>query len=398
MSQKSSRVKVPKIGGYEILRKVGKGGSGVVFQCRDAMTGRIVAVKVVGGEVAHHPVARMRFAQECKVARKLDHPNIVRVLDFGLDGAKPFLVMEYVDGESLGARIDREGRIPEDEAIDIIAQVGQALHWAHQRKIIHRDVKPDNVLVSADGRAKLTDLGLVKDLDADYKLTQAETFLGTPNFMAPEQFEDARSADAVSDVYSLAATLYMAVTGEVPFQGKSSRALATICKKKLSDDIAPPRRFAPSLSERVEAAMLRALRADRKARPATVLEFLEALRGPDCAANGSTDGPEKGSGRERRVKRRYSTKRPTTCRALQRALDESWEGQVSDISETGLRLVLGRRFEPDTLLMVVLESETIRRQSLVVRVRWVKPKGAKSWQMGCQLDQSLCDFEVNELR
>src|SRR5947209_17495960 len=142
MSQKSSRVKVPKIGGYEILRKVGKGGSGVVFQCRDAMTGRVVAVKVVGGDVANHPVARMRFAHECKVARKLDHPNIVRVLDFGLAGVTPYLVMEYVDGESLGALIDREGRLPEGEAVRIISQVGQALHWAHQRKLIHRDVKP----------------------------------------------------------------------------------------------------------------------------------------------------------------------------------------------------------------------------------------------------------------
>jgi serine/threonine protein kinase len=272
MKQIATQVDVAKIGGYQVLAKLCAGGMGTVYKAADPSTGELLAIKVLPADATEDPVLRMRFAQECQVARNLKHANIVRILEFGLDGSRPFLVMEYVDGESLGQRLDREGRLPEDEAIRLISQIGQALHWAHGRKLIHRDVKPDNILLTADGQAKLTDLGLVKNLDGDFNLTMTQSCLGTPNFMAPEQFQDARS-----DVYSLAATLYMTVTGELPFRGPNERALLTILKKKLANEIAPPRQLVPELSERMDGAILRALRADVNERPASVLDFLQAL-------------------------------------------------------------------------------------------------------------------------
>src|SRR5205807_10319012 len=156
------------------------------------------------------------------------HPHSVRVLDYGLDSDKPFLVMEFVGGGSLGDRLERQGRLPEAEAVQIISQAGQALQWAHERRLVHRDVKPDNILLDADSKVKLSDLGLVKNLDDNANLTCALDYLGTPNFMSPEQFKDARKADAQSDLYSLAATLYMTVTGEIPFRARNGRDLAGI--------------------------------------------------------------------------------------------------------------------------------------------------------------------------
>jgi serine/threonine protein kinase len=208
------------IGDYEVLKVLAKGSTATIYLARHPSGGETVAIKLLAGRIVNDSTLRLRFAKECQVARQLDHPHVVRVLDFGLDGYKPFLVMEFVGGGSLGQRLEREGRLAEAEAVELITQAGTALQWAHERRLVHRDVKPDNILLSAEGKAKLSDLGLVKHLDDKAQLTKALDYLGTPNFMSPEQFKDARHADALSDLYSLAATLYMTVTGEVPFRGQ----------------------------------------------------------------------------------------------------------------------------------------------------------------------------------
>jgi serine/threonine protein kinase len=397
MPAQSLRARVTKVAGYEIVEKIVTGSTGTVYKGRDPLSGKFVAVKVLSGAFANHPIARMRFVQECKVARKLDHPHVARVLDHGLDGAKPYLVMEYVEGGSLGDRINREGKIPEVEAVRLIRQAGQALHWAHQRKLIHRDVKPDNILLTADGQAKLIDLGLVKDLDGEFHLTQDASCLGTPNFIAPEQFTDARDVDPLCDLYSLAATLYMAVTGELPFRGTSQNDLITVYDKKCNNDLVQPQKLVPELSTRVDAAILRGVRADPSERPSSILDFLDLLAEP-AAAESPPPAPPAPPVKNCRRKQRYSSRRAASCRMFQRALDQTWDGKVMDISEGGLRIEMPRRFEPGSLLTVVLEGEKTKRQSLIVRVRWVKPLDDKVWQLGCELDQALCDFEVNELR
>jgi len=264
------------VGKYELFERIAEGGMGTVYKARDTASGQTVAIKIVPPNVAKNAVLMKRFEQEYAVAKSLDHPNVVRALDFSNEGSSPFLVMEFVDGESLGQRIERDGKIPEAEAIQLIGQVAQALHKAHKQGLIHRDVKPDNVLVTADGTAKLADLGLVKELETDLNLTRTGRGLGTPHFMAPEQFRDAKNADARCDIYSLAATLYNMVTGELPF--KSAGPLDA-WMKKINNDLVPARQLAPGLSERVDWALRRAMSVDKEQRPPTCREFVEDLTG-----------------------------------------------------------------------------------------------------------------------
>ena len=264
------------IGNYDLLDKIAEGGMGAIFRGKDRRTGQVVAIKVMPPHMAANPILLKRFEQEFRAASRLDHPNIVRALDYGDSGSSPFLVMEYVEGESLGQKLEREGRMPETEAIKIIAQVAQGLHRAHKQNLIHRDVKPDNILIRIDGVAKLADLGLVKEADTDLNLTRTGRGLGTPHFMAPEQFRNAKGADIRCDIYSLGATLYMMVTGELPF--KSSGPLDA-WMKKIQNDLVPPKNLAPDISDRVNWAILRAMSADAEQRPKSCREFIEDLTG-----------------------------------------------------------------------------------------------------------------------
>jgi serine/threonine protein kinase len=276
MALDASKPALQTVGNYELLEKIAEGGMGTVYKARDKSSGDFVAIKIVPAQVAKNPVLMKRFEQEYNVAHSLDHPNIVRALYFGYSGPSPYIVMEYVEGESLGQRIERDGKIPEIEAIKIIAQIAQALHKAHKLGVVHRDVKPDNVLVTADGTAKLADLGLVKELETDLNLTRTGRGLGTPHFMAPEQFRNAKNADARCDIYSLGATLYMMVTGELPF--KSTGPLDA-WMKKINNELLPARKLVPTISERVDWALRRAMSVDKDQRPTSCREFIEDLTG-----------------------------------------------------------------------------------------------------------------------
>src|SRR5262249_16978242 len=189
-----------ELGDYEILSKIADGGMGSVYKARRKRDSLIVAIKIIPAAAAKNQVLLQRFKREFEVARQLDHPNIVKAIEYCGNVATPFLVMEYVEGESLGQKIERDGRMSEEEAIRIMAQGCQGLHRAHKQNMIHRDVKPDNILLMPDGVAKLTDLGLVKDLEGELNLTRTGRGLGTPHFMAPEQFRNAKKADIRCDV------------------------------------------------------------------------------------------------------------------------------------------------------------------------------------------------------
>jgi eukaryotic-like serine/threonine-protein kinase len=271
-----ARAAMQSVGNYDLLEKIAEGGMGAIWKGRHRASGQTVAVKLMPSHMASNPVLLKRFEQEFRAASRLDHPNIVRALDYGESGASPYLVMEFVEGESLGRRIEREGAIPEMEAIRIIAQVAQGLHRAHKQNLIHRDVKPDNILVTPDGVAKLADLGLVKETDTDLNLTRTGRGLGTPHFMAPEQFRNAKNADARCDIYSLGATLYQMVTGELPFR---SNGPLEAWMKKVQNDLTPPRKLTPSLSDRVDWAIRRAMAAQADHRPSSCREFVEDLTG-----------------------------------------------------------------------------------------------------------------------
>ncbi|HQR07099.1 MAG TPA: serine/threonine-protein kinase [Gemmatales bacterium] len=274
------------VGDYDLLSKIADGGMGSVYKARNNLTNDIVAIKIVPANMANNTVLLRRFEQEFKAASTLDHPNIVRALDFGYDNASPYLVMEYVDGETLGQKIDHQGRLPEKEAVRIIAQIAQGLHKAHSHGMVHRDVKPDNILIRPDGVSKIADLGLVKENETDLNLTRTGRGLGTPQFMAPEQFRNAKNADSRCDIYSLAATLYMAVTGELPFRSCSP---LDAWMKKVQNDYPPPRELNPHLSERLDWAIRRAMSADPMQRPATCREFVEDISGRSTRRVGSNN-------------------------------------------------------------------------------------------------------------
>jgi eukaryotic-like serine/threonine-protein kinase len=276
MALEHSAASLGTLGNYDLLEKVGEGSMGTVYKASHWVTKEIVAVKVMPSHVARKPLLLKRFEQEFRIANRLSHPNVVRVLEYSGQGQEPYLVMEFVDGVSLGERLEREGRMAEEDAVRLIVQVGEGLHHAHGVGLLHRDVKPDNVLVTGDGTAKLTDLGLGKELDAVAELTRTGSGLGTPNFMAPEQFRNAKNADARCDVYSLAATLYQMVTGELPFgQGDPVR----IMMRKLNGELTPIRELAPHVSERTEQAILRAMDAEPERRTATCRDFIDDLLG-----------------------------------------------------------------------------------------------------------------------
>jgi serine/threonine protein kinase len=276
MAMDATKLPLQTIGNYELLSKIAEGGMGTVYRGRNRQTGQIVAIKIVPSQMGSNQVLMKRFEQEFLAASRLDHPNIVRALDYCGTGPTPFLVMEFVDGESLGQKIERDGRMNEVEAIRLIAQVCQGLHRAHKMGMIHRDIKPDNILVTPDGQAKLTDLGLVKEVESELNLTRTGRGLGTPHFMAPEQFRNAKNADIKCDIYSLGATLYMMVTGELPFK---SLGPLDAWMKKVNNDIAPPKKLVPTISDRVDWAIRRAMSADPALRPASCREFVEDLTG-----------------------------------------------------------------------------------------------------------------------
>lgn len=388
---------------YDVLEKIAEGGAGTVYKCRERATGDVVAIKVVtpgsdAGPNDKGTILLKRFEQEILAANKLHHPNLVRGLGYGQDGDALYLVMEYVDGESLWQRVQRLGRLPEAEAVDIIVQVGQALHRAHQKNIIHRDVKPENILVTADVRAKLTDLGLAKNTESSMDLTRPATGLGTPYYMAPEQFSDAKNAGVRCDVYSLAATLYMAVTGEIPFE---ARGLMGILKKKLANDITPPRQLVPSLSQHVDWAIRRSLRASPEQRHPSCLDFVQELLGAGPGDPSAPKAPKpvasQPPGSERRAAIRFASTVKGSCQLIN-SEEECWPAKVLDISATGFGMILGRRFEPGTLLSVELQGTGAwQTRTLIARVVRVKTQPGRKWLIGCLFKSPLSEDELEAL-
>jgi len=271
-----SKSTVIRVSSYDLVEPIAEGGMGTVYKGKHRDTGQIVAIKIVPEGMANNQTLLKRFEKEFRAASNLDHPNVVRALEYGVLGGRPYLVMEFVDGESLGQRIERDGRIPETEAVQIIALAAQGLHHAHKNGMIHRDIKPDNIMVTKDGQVKLADLGLVKEADNDINLTRTGRGLGTPHFMAPEQFRNAKNADVKCDIYSMGATLYQMVTGELPFR---SLGPLDAWMKKINNELLPPRHVVPALSERIDWAILRAMSADPEKRPDSCREFVEDLTG-----------------------------------------------------------------------------------------------------------------------
>ncbi len=281
----SSEPKHHRIGGYEILAKIGEGGMGVVFRARQLSLGRVVALKVLPARLTQDSRFVERFFREAKAIAKLSHPNIVRIYDVHRSqGGIYYYAMEYVDGESLGKFLKREGPLAVAHACQVAVQIARALEHAHAQGFVHRDVKPDNVLLDRAGNAKLADLGLARSIaDPEAAQTQVASggsltsgaVVGTPYYMSPEQAEG-KSVDARSDLYALGATFYHLLAGTPPFVAESAIAVITKHLTEPRPDIRKVRPDVPDGLAQVISRMIQIDPAERYADAKSLLEDLEA--------------------------------------------------------------------------------------------------------------------------
>lgn len=211
-------------GKCRLQQLLGRGGMGSVFLAEHLFLKRLVAIKILSPELCEDAEVVERFEREAVTAARLDHPNIVRIHDVDEEGGMPFLVMEYVDGENLETMLKREKTLPVRSAVWIAREVASALAHAHEVDVIHRDIKPGNILIAADGRVKITDFGLAKDLGKPDETAAEGLVLGTPYYVSPEQARGER-LDGRTDLYSLGVTLYAMLTGARPFDGRTASSV-----------------------------------------------------------------------------------------------------------------------------------------------------------------------------
>ncbi len=263
-----------ELGPYRVLRELGRGGMSTVWLADDPRHERRVAIKVLHPDVAA-AIGSTRFRREIRLAARLQHPHILAVFDSGETEGDLWFVMPFVEGESLRHRLERERRLAIDEAIRITREIGLALEYAHRHGVVHRDVKPENILLAEGGEVLLADFGVARALDSgDAGLTGGGVALGTPLYMSPEQAEGSEEVDGRSDQYALGCVLYEMLTGEPPFTGATPRAVIIKRMTTPAPDVAVLREAAPPA---VREAVRRALSRDPAARFPSIARFTEAL-------------------------------------------------------------------------------------------------------------------------
>ena len=275
-------------GRYRLADKLGSGGMSTVYLANDEVLDRPVAIKLLHREISEEADQLERFRREARTAARLSHPNLVSVIDAGEDEGRPYIVFEYVEGETLKRRIQHEGGLTADEAIAYAIEIGRGLIAAHGRKLVHRDVKPQNVLIDMDGRAKVTDFGIARSLEGK-GLTATGRVLGTTDYVSPEQAMG-EEVDERSDVYSLGVVLYEMLTGDVPFHAETQVGVAMKHVNEPMPDVLATR---PELSAAVAAVIDRATAKDPRDRYASVGEMvrdLEATLEITAAREGGTTG------------------------------------------------------------------------------------------------------------
>lgn len=275
-------------GRYRLEAKLGSGGMSTVYLALDETLERRVAIKVLHREMSDQPDQLERFRREARAVAQISHPNVVAVIDAGDDAGHPYIVFEYVEGETLKERIDRLGRLPLDEAAAYGIEVGRGLQAAHEAGMVHRDVKPQNVLIAADGRAKVTDFGIALSQEAD-GLTKTGRVLGTTDYVSPEQAMG-KEVDVRSDVYSLGILLWEMLIGDVPFKAET---VVGVAMKHVNDPLPDVQKRRPGVSAAFAAVIERATRKEpRKRYPdmAALLADLEAALEVEIARAGGAGG------------------------------------------------------------------------------------------------------------
>ena len=247
---------ISQLGRYEVLGELGQGAMGIVYKAKDPLIDRVVAIKTInlGLALDEKEEYEERFYQEAKAAGRLNHPNIVTIYDVGRTGEVAYIAMELLQGRELRDIMNESGLLPVDQVLDIVAQVASGLSYAHEHGIVHRDVKPSNIMVIRDGQVKITDFGIARMSSSSVR-TQTGMVLGSPKYMSPEQVMG-KALDQRSDVFSLGVMLYEMLTGQTPFKGENVNA---IMYQTLNAVPAPPNALNSSVPEMVNFIVAKAL-------------------------------------------------------------------------------------------------------------------------------------------
>jgi hypothetical protein len=273
---------------YRLDEKIGSGGMSTVYRAFDPTLERWVAIKLMHRDISHDPDQLERFRREARAVAQLNHPHVVTVIDAGEDDGAPYIVFEYVEGETLKERIRRLGRLPVSEAVAYAVEIGRALECAHASRLVHRDVKPQNVLIDPDGRAKVTDFGIARSLEAQ-GLTATGRVLGTTDYVSPEQALG-HEVTGQSDIYSLGIVLYEMLTGETPFKADTQVAVAM---KHVRDPLPDVQRRRPEISASLARVVERATAKETQNRYQDVAEMvhdLEEVLAIEAARTGQATG------------------------------------------------------------------------------------------------------------
>ena len=259
---------------YRIVDKIGVGGMADVYLGEDTLLGRQVAIKVLHANFANDDEFVTRFKREAQAAGKLNHPNIVNMYDVGFDQNLHYIVMEYVDGETLKKYITRHGRLSIDEAVKFTIAIAEGLEHAHTMGIVHCDIKPHNVIITNTGRVKVTDFGIARAINATNTVMYTNSILGSAHYLSPEQ-ASGKPVDGNTDIYSLGVVLYEMLTGRVPFEGETPIAVAL---KHVREKVEPPTRYNPSIPPLLEAVVMKALSKNPADRFDSISDMISDLR------------------------------------------------------------------------------------------------------------------------
>lgn len=257
---------------YRILEKIGSGGMADVYLAEDVLLNRKVAVKVMHENLASDEIFVRRFKREAQAAARLNHPNIVSVYDWGSEDSTYFIVMEYITGKTLKALIKEKGLLPVDFGLEVATQIASALSFAHRHEVIHRDIKPHNIIITEDGLVKVTDFGIARAKSSS--VTDTGTIMGSVHYLSPEQAQGLPATE-LSDIYSFGVLMYEMFTGSLPFEGDSA---VSIAMKHASEEVVKPSSLNPLIPEGLEAVILKAMAKDPFDRYQSAQELLEDLK------------------------------------------------------------------------------------------------------------------------